>query len=489
MVNGLAPTTDDNCGVTLQTWTMIGATTGSSVATGINDISGTTFNVGLTTVTYHIEDAAGNTAECSFDVTVNDDEDPTITCPVDVTVSNDAGDCSAVVNGLAPTTDDNCGVTLQTWTMIGATTGSSVATGINDISGTTFNVGLTTVTYHIEDAAGNTAECSFDVTVNDDEDPTITCPVDVTVSNDAGDCSAVVNGLAPTTDDNCGVTLQTWTMIGATTGSSVATGINDISGTTFNVGLTTVTYHIEDAAGNTAECSFDVTVNDDEDPTITCPVDVTVSNDAGDCSAVVNGLAPTTDDNCGVTLQTWTMIGATTGSSVATGINDISGTTFNVGLTTVTYHIEDAAGNTAECSFDVTVNDDEDPTITCPVDVTVSNDAGDCSAVVNGLAPTTDDNCGVTLQTWTMIGATTGSSVATGINDISGTTFNVGLTTVTYHIEDAAGNTAECSFDVTVNDDEDPTITCPVDVTVSNDAGDCSPWSTGWPRPRMTTVG
>ena len=32
-----------------------------------------------------------------------------------------------------------------------------------------------------------------------------------------------------------------------------------------------------------------------------------------------------------------------------------------------------------------------------------------------------------------------------------------------------AGNTATCTYTVTVNDDEDPTITCPSDVVVSTD--------------------
>ncbi len=179
------------------------------------------------------------------------------------------------------------------------------------------------------------------------------------------------------------LTLQTWSMVGATVGSSAATGINDISGTTFNIGTTTVTYRVEDAAGNFAECSFDVEVTDDQDPTISCPADVSVSNDLDQCDAVVNGLAPTaTGDNCGVTLQTWSMVGATVGSSAATGINDISGTTFNIGTTTVTYRVEDAAGNFAECSFDVEVTDDQDPTISCPADVSVSNDLDQCDAVV-----------------------------------------------------------------------------------------------------------
>ena len=76
------------------------------------------------------------------------------------------------------------------------------------------------------------------------------------------------------------------------------------------------------------------------------------------------------------------MTGATTGNSFGTGINDISGTAFNVGTTTVTYHIEDAAGNFAECSFDVVVNDVQNPTFTVPDNDTICRDL-DCDYLSN----------------------------------------------------------------------------------------------------------
>jgi hypothetical protein len=49
-----------------------------------------------------------------------------------------------------------------------------------------------------------------------------------------------------------------------------------------------------------------------------------------------------------------------------------------------------------------------------------------------------------------MTGATAGSSPSTGINNVGTRTFNVGTTTVTYTAKDAAGNSATCSFSVTV---------------------------------------
>ncbi|MCB9224919.1 MAG: HYR domain-containing protein, partial [Crocinitomicaceae bacterium] len=474
VVNGLAPITNDNCGVTLQTWSLTGATTANSAASGINDASGQTFNIGTTTVTYYIEDAVGNSATCSFDVLIQDLEIPTITCPANVAQNNDAGLCSAVINAIGPISNDNCGVVLQTWSLTGVTNANSSATGINDASGEVFNVGATAVTYYIEDAAGNSATCNFTVTVLDNENPTISCPANVIANVDPGNCTAVVNGIAPTTNDNCGVALQTWSLTGATTASSPALGINDASGQVFNVGLTTVTYYIEDAAGNSATCNFTVTISDNENPTITCPSNVTQGIDPGNCTAVVNAISPTTSDNCGVTLQTWTLTGATTANSAATGINDASGQTFNVGVTTVTYYIEDAAGNSATCNFTVTISDNENPTITCPANVAQNNDIGSCSAVVSGIAPiTTGDNCGITIQIWALTGATTANSAGTGINDASGQTFNIGTTTVTYTVTDAAGNSTNCAFDVVITDAENPTITCPANINANNDPGVC----------------
>ncbi|HAF30376.1 MAG TPA: hypothetical protein DCG75_15145 [Bacteroidales bacterium] len=116
--------------------------------------------------------------------------------------------------------------------------------------------------------------------------------------------------------------------------------------------------------------------------------------------------------------------------------------------TVITWTITDNSFNSAQCNYTVSIVDAENPTITCPANVSVLEDGG-CSAVVNGLAPTTGDNCGVTLQTWTMAGAT----INAGVGDVSGETFNIGVTNVTYHIEDATGNFIECSFDVEVYDE------------------------------------
>ena len=383
--------------------------------------SGSTFPIGITLNTFLVTDAAGNTATCSFFVTISDTEDPTISCPANITQGSDPGDCGAVVSYTAPVGADNCPG--QTTTQIA---------GLS--SGSTFPVGTTTNTFLVTDAAGNTASCSFTVTVNDTENPTISCPANITVGNDIGNCSAIVNYSPPSGLDNCP---------GQTTSQTAGLA----SGSTFPLGTTTNTFVVTDAAGNTASCSFTVTVNDTENPTISCPSNITVGNDAGSCNAVVTYSTPSGLDNC-------------PGQTTVQTAGLASGSTFPLGSTTNTFEVTDVAGNTASCSFTVTVNDTEAPTISCPENIVQNTDGGSCDAVVI-FSVTGDDNC-------------PGESIAQTTGLASGATFPLGTTTNTFVITDAAGNTASCSFTVLIEDHEAPTAICQ-DLTVILDiAGDAT---------------
>jgi gliding motility-associated-like protein len=411
------------CGATVAYVAPVGADNcPGSVTTMIAGLpSGALFPVGTTVVTYEVVDASSNAVSCSFNVTVNDNQNPTITCPANVNVNNDPGICGAVVTYVAPTGTDNC-------------PGSSTTLVAGLPSGALFPIGLTTVTYEVSDPSGNTAQCSFDVTVTDNENPTIVCPVDITVSNDPAICGAVVTYAAPIGLDNCPGAITT-----------MIAGLP--SGAVFPIGTTVVTFEVVDAVGNSTQCSFNVTVNDTESPTISCPANILVSNDAGVCGATVNYIVPAGIDNC-------------PGSVTSMIAGQASGTVFPVGTTTVTYEVIDASGNSAQCSFDVTVQDTENPTITCPTNVVVTNDLGLCGAVVNYTAPIGLDNCPGALTVMTS-------------GQASGTFFAIGTTTITFEVTDASGNTAQCSFDVTVNDTENPIISCPANINVNTDLGVC----------------
>ena len=91
----------------------------------------------------------------------------------------------------------------------------------------------------------------------------------------------------------------------------------------------------------------------------------------------------------------------------------------------------------------------------CPTNITASLPSG-CSMPVSWTAPTATDNCGAVAVTSTFN---------------PGDIFPKGTTAVTYTATDDFGNTATCSFNVTVNDAINPVITgCPSNITVSANA-------------------
>ncbi|MBK6316694.1 MAG: HYR domain-containing protein [Blastocatellia bacterium] len=143
----------------------------------------------------------------------------------------------------------------------------------------------------------------------------------------------------------------------------------------------------------------------------------------GTCSAVVTYTATATDNCPGATIV----------------CTPASGSTFPVGTTTVTCTASDASPNSpdATCSFTVTVQDTQLPAITCPANIVVtSNTTNGCTftQVVNHPAPTATDNCGLASVVYAAVGI-----------DVQRRT-----TTVTCTATDTSGNTAACSFTVTV---------------------------------------
>jgi hypothetical protein len=316
-------------------------------------------------------------------VTATDTTPPTITCPSNITTTTTSGQCTRVVTYSTPGGSDNC--TLPANSVV-----------CSPASGAVFSKGTTTVTCTVTDAVGMTGSCTFTVTVNDNQNPTLTCPANQTVNT----VSAPVAGHypAPMASDNCS---------GVGTPTCVPA-----SGSMFAVGTTTVNCSVTDAAGNNGTCSFTVTVIV---CTLTCPANISVPNDPNQCGAVVT-FAPNATPGCGTVT-----------------CSPASGSFFPKGTTTV------ACNSTAgpSCSFTVTVNDTQPPVITCPAGQTAVITNPNATCVVVNFTTTASDNC---------------PGVVVVCNPASGSCFPLGVTTVTCTATDAVGNTATCSFPVSVFD-------------------------------------
>ncbi|WP_134704978.1 HYR domain-containing protein [Ammoniphilus sp. YIM 78166] len=244
--------------------------------------------------------------------------------------------------------------------------------------------------------------------------PSIICPGDITTENDPGQCSGTVSYTIEATSFDCGIIEIACDPGGTHTFFPPEQSVSITEVQSFPVGSHTVTCTATNASGDTAECSFAVTVNDTEPPQLTCN-DMTVPADPGQCSAVVSEYDVTVSDNCpGVTLV----------------CDPPPGSAFPMGPSTVNCTATDAAGHQTSCSFTITVT----PSITCSADITVLADPGENGAIVNYPDPAVSDCPGFTVS----------------CNPPSGSFFPLGTTTVTCTARDDSGNANACSFTVTV---------------------------------------
>jgi len=358
---------------------------------------GAAFPIGTTTVTATAVDASGNRVQASFTITVTDCLPPVVNCPADLLRPTDPDASNAVVRWTISATDNlpGCSVTCT------------------PPSGSVFQIGITTVVCPARDAAGNTANCMFTVTVVDREPPVLTVPTNMMVITDPGQSIALVHYSATVTDNAPGATVV----------------CTPPSGSPFPLGANLVTCIASDAAGNMVTNAFTVSVihpsvPDSQPPIIAVPDNIVVPTDPGRNNAVVNYTVTVTDNQPGATVECL----------------PASGSAFAMGITTVVCNATDVAGNRAIASFTVAVQDRENPVLTVPVNVSVVAAPGQSNAVITYIATSTDNS----------------GSVAVVCAPSSGTAFPVGMTTVTCTAIDDSGNIATGSFTVTVTSDIQP---------------------------------
>jgi hypothetical protein len=189
----------------------------------------------------------------------------------------------------------------------------------------------------------------------------------------------------------------------------------------YAIGTTPVMLVVTDRLGASNACMATVTVLDRTPPQIVCPAVAAKPNDPRQCGAVVQYPLPQASDSC---------------SAVTNVVCDPpSGSFFPVGTTMVNCTATDGGGNSAQCSFPVTVLDAEPPLLSCPSAIVVTNAHEAWNSVVTFQAPASDNCAGV------------GAVVAT---PVSGSIFPVGTNAVSCVVTDAAGNIATCSFNVVV---------------------------------------
>lgn len=427
--------------------------------------SGATFPLGTTTITYDATDASNNTSQCSFTVTVIDTAAPTVICQ-DITVQLDAaGNATITPAQIDGGSFANCsGVTLSA-------------------SQTNFNysdVGANAVTLTATDANNRSSSCQALVTIPDTVALALTCPGNISVNTDPGNCGAVVSFSA------------------TATGNSPVLSYSQAPGTSFSPGTTTVTVTATDANNAVLTCNFDVTVIDVAPPSITCPAPITVAADAGQCSAVVTYADPTATDNCDPTIPPTTLNGFTNAgtfnghtyflsNSTATAtaahamaqangghlvtIADAAENAFVKGITTqrvwMGFTDKDSEGNFVWVTGEPVTYTNWDVANGEPNDF---NNREDWTVMNFNSASGLWNDYWENNQVQYIIEYDGGTFPVNHVSGpLSGSVFPLGTTTVTYSATDPSGNTAQCSFDITVTDTTKPTATCQ-NITVNLDA-------------------
>jgi hypothetical protein len=334
--------------------------------------------------------------------------------------------------------------------------------------------GLTTGTYTLTVTDGNGCQSNYSIEVTNEpdvENPVITCPGDITQLADAGECSATVSITAATATDNCGEPA-----VDGVRNDGLA--LSD----PYPLGITTITWTATDDAGNTDECVQKVVVTDDEAPTITCPDDIVMGNDPGECGAVVD-YDILFGDNCSVaSLPGFTLIGSLENTSYFvsdesfTWLDAFAHSQLNVGhMATITSAAENAfvvnalfANGLATSNPWIGLTDEEtegvwkwvtgEPFVYSNWHAGEPNNLGGEDYVnyyniggnirwndlPNSLPPFWTPNPYILEVKNTHLVLLSGFA--------SGEMFPKGTTTVTYQVVDASGNTAECSFTVTIED-------------------------------------
>jgi hypothetical protein len=389
------------------------------------------FPVGTTPVTCAAVDAAGNIDICGFTVTVADTEPPRLQLPGHMTVPNDSNLCGANI-AYQVTAIDNCSV-------------SSVS--CNPASGSFFEAGDHQISCNAIDVHGNAVDGSFVITVIDTTLPVISYPAEITIPADSGICAAsVVYDVSAI--DNC---------------SQPSVACQPPSGSLLSLGNTEVVCTTVDDAGNADTVSFIVHILDHEPPVIVPPADTVFANDPDECGAAVSYQA-TAVDNCG---------------DAVVSCQPQPQAYFPVGINPVVCVATDNSGNSDSASFNLVVADTSAPEVACPDDIEVLNDSGAYGAVVF-YSPSAEDNCpGVTVDAV----PPPGSFFAAGVHE------------VTVTATDAAGNVADCRFQVTVTlndpdgdgfpdwDDNCPDVFNPDQADTDGDnIGDICDWRYGDPN-------
>ncbi len=288
-----------------------------------------------------------------------------------------------------------------------ASGGNGAFTIANNDTNSMFPVGITPITWTVEDGAGTTAFIIQRITVIDTQAPTLSKTEDMQLTFNVGQTTAtfITPEVSDIADPNPEIIHDD------PNGPTLASG--------FPMGLTTVNWVATDASGNSATAIQRVVVVASTSGALA----ITQANVEVEATATVSQFQLTLPTTQG-------------GQAPIYFSNDAPTNGFPLGNTTVTWTATDSAMTTTSATQLVTVVD------TTPPELTIPNNVAANQGVLMG-------NTAVVLGTATATDLADAAPVVS--NSASSTSFPVGETLVTWSAQDASGNIATATQTVTVN--------------------------------------
>ncbi|MHB9161414.1 MAG: HYR domain-containing protein, partial [Nitrosotalea sp.] len=446
---------------------LVNATTSDNVSVvSLTNNAPKTFPLGKTSILWIATDEAGNKANATQIVDVENTTPPKLTIPANITF-----EATSLNNNTIP---------------LGNATASDIEpVTITNNAPKTFPLGKTTILWVATDVSGNKANATQTVNVVHTIPPKLTVPANitfeatslkdnsvpignatatdiqqVTITNNASktfplgktailwiakDASGntsngtqtvdVVHTIPPRLTVPAGITFEA-TSIGNNTISLGAPTVVDIDQVTvtndapkqFPIGLTTITWTAKDASGNTSNATQTVLVQNTTPPQLTVPANITFEATSLKDNSVPIGNATATD------IQQVT-------------ITNNASKTFPLGKTAILWIAKDASGNTSNGTQTISVVDTTAPKITAPSTVTVVAGSISDNIVPIGNANATDDVKLVSLT------------------NNAPKTFPLGKTSILWIATDEAGNKANATQIVDVENTTPPKLTIPANIT------------------------
>lgn len=411
-------------------------------------------SIGVVSVILFVTDLAGNTNNCTTNVTVVDNLPPAIICPAPYTFNTCPANTTPAVTGFASAID-NCGGNLAQkayCTLPGnGITYCDVANGCtgNGIARTW------TATYN-----GLSASCVQNIVVNDTQAPVVdwngaspglgSGPANVTVTCIAGPPAALAYPNPPsiTVTDNCDVSVTNT----VTDVSTKSADPNSCANTSYTV---TRTYKSQDDCGNVTTYVQVITVTNTA-PVVTPPAAINLPA-GSNCKATVSAaLATATVSDCTPNAQlllAFTVRNTVNNQIVFSGNGLNASGVFDAGTYLITYSAIDPCGLITNATTTMNIVDNVSPTAICvagSIQVSIPP-TGTTSLTAAQVNNGSFDNCTpISGLTYSITGATFTCA------DVGGIFPDIVVLTVT----DANGNSNSCTSSVNVVNNSPPAVIC-----------------------------